>query len=264
MATQAVLISLLKKKASIQESETQFTSNADELLKSIMDAALLEHNAGFSYTNLPVDQERLVLLLAWEEVSITRASAIADAPNLSGTSGYGQDRNSPYYKNIDLAKKLREKYSELCSLMGLSTTSEPSSVVSSNIIIPSDELSGALVPVSVALPPNMVLSLAETHAGEVVLIWTVRDYKNFLSLRIAYMTGNSEALYQDWNFDSSTGIPKVNNSAIILPTTITDRRIRSVKVSGLSFTNVQYFLLIMEGLGNFFSYSNVLAVAAVE
>lgn len=201
-----------------------------------------------------------MLLLAWIKICHYRASRLASANSQSGAAGFGTDRNTPYYKNIDLAKRLQEQYEMLVSRLGVTAITNPGSIHVSELLIANDRLGGAIVPLTKAVVPPITLYLVEADATTITIGWTMTTYKNFVQTHVASIEG-AGPLYQQWNFASASGVPRINDLATILKPIILDERVRSVRVENVNRALVNRFVVAVMGLDDQWGWSNELIVA---
>lgn len=255
MATVSSLVDQLKALASIQASELFAAGD----LNSYMIAALRQHDKNMSAATLPVSEEEPVITLAWIKVCYVRASRYSSQPNVNGASGYGQDRNSPYNKNMDLAKNLMKRYTELVTDLGIEHGGAGVSV--GNLIVKDLSFDG-LVPL-IANPNIPPLLLAETDFGETfsVLDWTFDTFDNFREFLLFHLIGDAP-IFQEWNFNSSVGTPKISDNAKKVFSTL-DYRATAVKITDLDKTLVNRFLLVVRSRSENFGYSNEITLQSI-
>lgn len=257
MATTATaLATVMKGRARVQSSE----GISDATLESLITAGLTEHNPSLTFATLPTAQEELVILLGWIRLCVVRAGKAAQEGNLSGPSGYGQDRNTPYYKNMDLAKNLRAQYDSLAKSLGLAATQETQSVVVSDLLKPAVVHRGeATSEHYTPAPPVPVLALETDLNTEAVLIWTFPHWDQFYSFILFTSDSTTEQIYQDWNMASQTTTPRISNLATKLIEWY-DNDVRAVKVTDLDRAKDQRFLLVVRSKTDTYSYSNEVVI----
>jgi hypothetical protein len=263
MATLADLTDKLKRMASVEDSEH---IHDDTDLKECLDRALLQHNARLTYDSLPAREEEPFLILAWIGVCFIRASRAAKDGNVSGGSGFGQDRESIYSKNVRLARELKARYDMLCADLEIDTASDGVVV---GTLTRADDFDNIVLPLSVApQPPIVSLKLdpsnqSLTTGDYYTLSWDFKRFTNFREFRIYHLEG-SNPVFEDWNFHSATGIPKVANNALLL-NTYARQDVTKLKVQGLNkgagITN--RFLIVVRSLSDTYSYSNELILTGV-
>jgi hypothetical protein len=258
MATAAAILALLKDRAQVQTSEEL----SDAFLTTLIDASLAEHNPSLSYSLLPANQVEPVLLLSWSRLANVRAGRFASDGNLSGPAGFGQDRSTPFAKNMQLAAELRKQYLSICIGLGIAAAGESSGVVVSDAVVPSDiRLEGALVEHESPAPPAPVLTITlQAEPTEVVASWTFPGFDRFEAFLLVNSEGDDvEAVYQDWNYISQSTVPRISNLATLI-STIYQTDIRAVKVTNLNREVDQAFLLVVRTLDGMYSYSNQVTV----
>lgn len=252
------IASQLNTRARVQPSEGFDLS----FLGQLVDAALIEHNSSLTIDTLPDNQGECVLLLAWIRLCYDRASSIVNNPNVSSaSSGFGSDRNTPFQKNLQLAKSLRDQYISLCQSIGIDPSPEPNSIFVSSLIVSDPLKQDMAVPLSAApTPPSPVLSVVSSNLGssEVIIAWTFSEFDFFKSFTLFNLQG-TDPIRQDWNFSSQSSYPKINNIAQNLGTFYVEQ-LRSVKVTEVDLTQVQRFILVATSLSQTYSYSNEVVI----
>ncbi len=261
MATATNIASSLEKRASVQASEGITPSDLNELVT----AALAEHNFALTFATLPDNQTELVLLLAWIRLCYTRASKIVNDANLSGAAGFGQDRNTPFAKNMQLAASLRSQYDFLCDKLGLDPTPAASSVVVSSLRMADALLSGAPVPLSVApVPPIPVLSVVGDISGtSLIIAWTFAPFEYFYSFILLNLIGTIDPIIkQEWNIISQSTVPRTSNLATVL-FTLHDPRQLSLKLIDIDRSQVQRYMIVAKSKAEDYSYSNEISLPII-
>ncbi len=258
MAAIATLRDSLKRRAKIQASEN-FT---DSDLEGHLTDALREHNPSYEFGVLPVAEEEPVILLAWIRVCNSRAAQWAQAANTGGQATMQQDNETPFSKNLKLAKFLREQYTALVVSLGISSRF---SGISVSTVTAQDGWVEAEVPLALSrTPPVPTLSLAAGESKAVgttyIIKWTVERYENFQEWRLFHMVTenvSTDTLRHAWNQDSDSGTPQLNNLADLLKT-ISDQQISTLKAVNVDKTKRNLFLLVAVSRSGLFSYSNEL------
>jgi hypothetical protein len=262
MATIAELKTRLQKEAVIAPSEATLFSS--DFLETIINEAIVAHNAAYVVANLPAREIPLVMLLSRITVCNVRAQKWADDANVSGAGGYGADRNTPYYKNIDLAAKLRKEYELLAAQLGVSiaSTEVQGQVTVSNLKV-LDPVLNARVPLSknIAPIPILVLGAVENAAdGTITVTWTINDFEDFYRYRFAlrsYVKGAAAVSVLDpTNCLEEATVPGISELASIVDATLLQKA-RSVKLTGLNTAANYYSIaLIVETKAEEVSISN--------
>lgn len=241
----------LKLDAQIQDSE----GITHAMLDSYISDALKEHNAAYTIDTLPVKEVELVKILAWVRVCLTRASNAVNLSDLSGTQGYGQDRNTPYRKNIDMAASLKERYAELAPRLTQATIVPEGVVVVSSVHLSAPEIDAPVPFNPPVLPPLPVLTVTTPTATEAVLSWTVQSFSFFAEFIIVALNHDTDSLLQEWNFNSVSTIPKIHDSAQILYRSYTPS-LRSIKVTSLDRATKLRFAVVVRSQTNEYTVSN--------
>ncbi len=248
-----VLLPRLKTEASIQASE-QF-DYVNDLEVDIVDA-ISQHNQFYNSETLPELEVPLVMLLAWAKVCYRRASRFAQQPNDTGGQGFASDRTTPFNKNIKLAETLIQRYRFLVDSMGLSNTA--TGIVQGRLT-KFDSLINQITPRSLGVPPVVTLAVSAgeslTDGTTLIIEWVSRAYNNFTSFILFSKIGAT--ILQKWNWESATGVPGINDSAIKV-VTLTDASQTSLMLTGLDKTQVNHLLLVNRSSSEKYSYSNEL------
>lgn len=262
--TLELLVEDLKLKSQVQTSDG--FSNP-EVFESLVKSAGKKHNSSYVITGasctVPSLEHDAVVYLAWAELCVIRASMFAAAPS-TNAQGFGTNRDTPYYKLMDLSKELRVMYKEACEAIGLSSFYGSGAITQSEVTVESIDL-GAQAPLEMsATPPSPVITTTPSDRvngdGTIVVNWTTKDFSNFEWFAVVFLQGAS-AIYQDWNWNSTTGIPRLNNSATVLGR-INRMDIRSVKLENLTATTgtVNRFLVVLKTKSGKYAYSNEVAI----
>ncbi len=258
MATSAVTLAVtLKRRASVQASE----DITDDDLAVLLTEALTEHDPDLTFTTLPTNQEYCVILLGWIKVCYVRAGKTSNDNNLSGAAGFGQDRNTPYYKAIDLAKQLRKEYESLCATLSIDPNPAAPSITVSTLRVLNTRYLG-VAPLSEApVPPAPVLSVTEDAGAEAVLAWTFTDFDDFNAF-ILYTVSGTNPIYQAWNFNSVTGTPLVSDAAEQIGRYSVED-LRGLKLTEIDRTQITRLLLVVQSASGRYNYSNELTLPVV-
>ncbi len=257
MATVADLIIKLKAKSRLQTSE----GIEDDDLEVDFADSLIQHNRLYSFASLPVNEEELVLILAWIRLCFRRASKSVMSPASSGTAGFIQNDDSPYKKNIDLANQLQKRYNALVASLPLESSA--GGIVVTTVGILDSRSDRVLPPTATPTPPPVLLELAAGESTSVgttyILNWYTDKFDGYYELVLFHTTG-SDALLQTWNFNSDTGVPRILNGAS-KSSSFTDQDLRSVKVTDINKAVTNRFILVQIGRGSKYTYSNELALS---
>ncbi len=252
--TLAQLVSDLKLSASIDASESFYKS-----LAVIVERAITQHNKNLTVNSLPANQAECVVILASIKVCFLRAAAFAKDANVTGANGYGQDRNTPYYKCIELAKQLQEQYKELVEDLGL-TDSSGTTITVGKLLVKNDEFDTLAPILSSSEPvPDCILSSDEgDDETEVVLQWATDEFTNFKERYVFHLEGD-EAIFQVWNNASATGHKGINDSAVLMQST-SDQGMSAVKITEVNPAVTNRFLVVTRTRFDNYSYSNELVL----
>ena len=257
MATLANLRNRLIGDASINPVEGIKYSQLDTLLAN----ALLQHNRSYTFASLPATEEEPVLLLAWAAVCYIRAGKVAPENNAQGSNGYAQDRETPFKKNMELAKSLMDRYTLLCTAFGLNTATTGIVV---GTILSHNPVTDSLTPLHTAPVPALVTVSAEVVEDEdtsALLSWSItRLSEEYFDVMI-FTDEGTELMFQPWNIDSDSGIPKVKNGARLLAT-ISDPQQTVVKVEDMDRSVANRFLVVVRSGSLKYAYGNEVTVAA--
>lgn len=276
MATSAeirtTLVARLKGKAGISDQEEVISS-----LPDFMDEALMEHDplyapAGVAnYTLLPLSEYELVLILAWIRVCEFRASNAAPQPSLRGIagqgvgSGFGGDRDTPFKKNMDMAKYLRTKYDDLKAQLEADEDEQGSGDITIGELYRKDEVLDIAVPMgsvpqlnAPALTVGDIVGEAAGAAnlGSVVLLWN-GVLSTYFSEFVVFRSSAAN-IKQMWNKDGVDGVPFINPGSTKVYTT-TDNMTQGMKEQNLA-AGTYYYVLLLRDSSNMWSFSNEVSV----
>jgi hypothetical protein len=267
MAIIADLKARLLREACIAVGETPFYSSTDTgatYLETLLGDAIVAHNPNLVVATLPDKEITLVMLLARVKICHLRAQKMAGESNLSGTGGYGTDRNTPFYKLMALAKELKAEYIALAAQLGVDVPSDQpqGQVTVSSLLIESGGL-GVRTPLRVNMPPCPVLTLtsADTSAGSILLTWVIPDFEDFRRYRVALISfpiGEEDAhsVLDPANSFEESEIPGILQSATIMDLALLQSA-RAVGLSGLDLSNKNYaIVLVVENTVGNISLSN--------
>ena len=231
------------------------TESFADALPDYVQAAIVQHDKGLTIDSLPEAEEECVLTLAWIKVCLVRASKAAQDANITGAAGFGADRNSPYNKNMSLAKDLMARYSTLCS----SIQPSKSRVVTGQLYV-RDQVFDALVPLMMNQSPTKILLSGSVAADNTaILSWTVDQMTDFHEFLLFFMEG-TDAIYQQWNNFSALGVARINDGATKV-FSYNSPQISSVKATEVDHTKTNRFLLVMRTRSGSYVYSNELVCA---
>ena len=254
------LVTTLKTRSQIQSSD----GISDSLLESFLTSSLAYHNPTYTWDTLPVREEELVILLAWIMVCETRAAQFVNESDLSSSSsglagGYGQDRNTPFNKNMALIKYLKQRYSDIAKAVASPDSGMSSSEgqVVLGTLYRSDDLADALVPLQTSPVPSIAVSAGIVSATNLVLKWSFPSFENYHSVILYKSTAPS--IREEWNHDTVSDIPEISSEAERL-IDIRDQSQKAIRVINLSPSTQYYFLAVLKTNSFRFSYSNELAL----
>lgn len=255
---------LVISRGSISTHEQSAYLSAAEIDTLIVDA-VMEHSSVYtSMPDVPQREIEAVLLLALERVQLRRSVAYATEKSLKGAEGFGTDRNTPYYKCIDSANMLRKQYEALVAKLGIESKGD---VIVSTISKQSVKFDRLVPDDSAPSLPDVTLAVHSSSEDDgtgttYTLQWTMsKDHAYlFFQYHLFHMTGSS-AIFQPWNYESTKGVPHVNNDATKL-LTVDNISNTVVKVSNITKTGstVNRFLLGYESRNGYFNLSNELAL----
>lgn len=241
-------------------------------LDSYLDEAVAEHDASYApagvadYNLIPVAEYELVLLLGWVRVCEFRASNAAPQPSLRGVgAGFGSDRDTPFAKNMAMAKYLRQQYTDLKATLEGNDSDAGAGDILLGELYRKDELIDAAVPFNVApnlkaptLSASSIVDVATGGAdlGSVIVAWTGVYSEYFGELLMFRHT--SPGIVQMWNSTGNSGIPFIATAASYIYST-TDNFAKSIKNTQLA-AGTYYFVLLMRDTSGRYSYSNEVEV----
>jgi hypothetical protein len=250
------LVRDLKLYGGVQPSEN-FADPND--FNRIVVRAATRHNKAYTCAvdscTIPTTEHFAVVLLAWSDLSIIRASRFATQASTtqSGTM-FGTDRNTPFYKCMELSKKLGEQYEEECKSLGLEIYAGYGSVSLSTVTCENVDLE-AQTPIEFALnPPAISLTAADVQGdGTAILRWTQDFHTNFATYKLFYHTSE---IYQDWNITSAR-CPRINADAQFVGA-LNDQASKAIKLTDLSTVSgtTHHFLIVCVSRSETYAYSN--------
>lgn len=243
-----------------EETGATGTEFSDSVVERWASEAILEHNAGYAVdgSDLPAKEEPLVRLLMQIKLCDARAAKAANQNDIRNQSGYGTDRSTPYWKNIDMSAKLRSRYSTMMSNMGLIGATDGISTVVVGRLSVIESSFNARVPYTMdqtplAAPVLTMLSLGPTS---VQLQWTISKDETFHEYIVF---GSLNTILSPVNVSSTTGVPKIADGATAL-LSYSDPHANAVELTGLT-TGVPYHIVIVaKNNQKRFAYSNELTV----
>lgn len=246
------LIEKLKDWADVQQSE-DFSGTT---LGGYITDAIKLHNSSYTLETLPDLEVEPVLTLAWAKLTFVRASKWARQNNTGGQVGFSQNRDTPYYKLTLFADKLKQRYAELCADLGIPDAK--SSIKVSNLKVMDTRLD-ALTPIfATDNLPIVTLTVDDNDEdGELIVSWPRTWFSDFrcVYLFVYQNPPSGQTIFQNWNYASKTGVPRINESASLIKT-FYDPNDFCVKVTDLDKTNPIRFLLALSSRSVQFGYSN--------
>lgn len=267
--TQADQITRLISEYGIESSEAPFRESDNLVLNSIWADAAALHNPSFtSFSQIPERELPLVRLLCGYEITRIRANRLSSSPSLSGGSGYGSDRDTPFNKCLALMTTLQNRYEVLCASYGVSAaviTGNQSRIVSVSDLRTRSQRTGLLIPNSADAPPQLTITIvALNHPSDVVFGWTKAPFDNFREFVIALLQKNradnsTVSVRQKYNMNSATGVPQIHDNAAVR--TIQNKDQEQVMITGLDTEQYDYSLLVaVHSLSDSWSYSNDISI----
>lgn len=256
--TLSKLADKLRKNSRVNDSENFAYPND---YNDIVVDAVYQHNPQYSVTeascNVPLREEYPVVLLSWSMLCVIRASKFA-SESQGSQGGFSTDRNTPYYKLMDLSKQLKKMYLDVCGALGLDSFAGAKNVHASEVVVENLDL-GAMTPVELSLdPPPVLLETVPANKvnddGTLLVKWRQDLFQNFSHYYLVHKEGTDD-LWQEWNFNSKS-VPRIHDDAIIVGK-INDQEIKAVQVHDLTVTpgTINHFLLIAVSKSGKYSYS---------
>jgi len=243
-----------------EETGATGTEFSDPVIERWAAEAILEHNAGYNVdgSDLPTKEEPLVRLLMQIKLCDARAAKAANQNDIRNQSGYGTDRSTPYWKNIDMSLKLRSKYSSMLSHMGLVGATDGVSTVVVGRLSVIEPAFNARVPyyfdqTPLAVPVLTQLSVALTSCQ---VQWTISKDETFLEY---LLFGSLNTILAPTNTVSTTGIPKIADGATPL-LSYSDPHANGVELTGMTTGLPYHLVLVTKNNQRRFAYSNELIV----
>lgn len=256
MSTIATLVNRVRSDANVQDTE-----NVDSKLPEWVLGAIQRHCPDYaSSPSIPTIHDEALITLAWESLCYFRASVHVNTPeSVERAPGMimGKDANktSPYGKNMDMAVKLRKRYSDIVAQM---STSGPGEEITQGKLFIESNISGT-IPAQFA--PNIIVSLISEQQTPttVVLRWSFTSTPNFAEAQLYYTPDGSE-IYQDWNGEENDfGVPKISDSAV-KQLTVQDELLKAARMDSLTPAASYRFLVVVKATTGRFYYSNEIVV----
>ena len=236
----------LKVVANVQPSENIDNSTLERFVQE----SVFEHDSNFSSINdVPVAELSLVNKLAWIRLSYLRASRHMGGNLTTDRSGYGQDRDGPFEKYLQLAKRLRKEYEDE------SQKFTGDSVVSGTVTKPSmftGEFFGENTLPKLAPP---ALNVSKFDNSSAVLNWTAVLSERFASYKV--YSSELPNTVKLWNV-SGTNIGVADYVSLIKE--IQDSKQLSIRVGGMNPAIPFYFLVGVTDVNGFTSFSNEVSI----
>lgn len=228
------------------------------LLDVLLSDAVRLHNPNYSFatgiSNVPSREEIPIRTLAHAQVQNARASVFstqANAPS-SVAGGFGTDRNTPYYKCVDLRDRLIAQYKEQCASLGIPTGSGG---MIEGELLSFERMIKAQVPSPFnRIPSPSIGGQANIENGEWIIEWDFPPFPDFYQFVLFYDTGDV-AIHDPTNQDSNTGYPQIRDD-LEPAVAINNGDQRKVKLTGLVSDNKHRVLLVMVARNAKMSYSN--------
>lgn len=227
--------------------------------------AIGEHNAAYAIdaSDLPAREVPLVKLLVGIKLTNLRASVWATKNNLTSSTGYGSDRDTPFNKLTKQALALRAEYDKKCAAMGIASGSgsDTSLIVQGQLSVVDSEYEFR-TPYTNDKTPFVAptLGIIGTAASTLLsLLWNKCQETTFQSYVLFYKQGANVTMYDETNWDSDAGVPRIVDDALNLWST-NDVTKNSLKVTGLSPLTDYTFILAVSNRQNKWVYSNTYSV----
>jgi hypothetical protein len=246
MADLASLIARLKRDATIDVSEG--FDDDDDLTVWIEDA-IAQHRPDASVEDIENNEIELVILLAWAKCSLVRANKYAKDTNISGGQGFANDRSTPYYKLMDLANRLIQRYKMLVENLGIQD-------VGGDIIqgrfYKREDLIDALTPLSTApIPSKITLSMEDGESATVgstlIIKWRMKEINDFVSFYLFHLQSDTDSILQKWNYNSGSGFPGINDSAAQIWST-NDQSVKEIKLLDVDKSLKQRYVIVAKNM----------------
>ena len=254
MAVLATLVASLKEVANVTANDVI----SDTLAGTFLTQALAQHNPLYSVASLPAREEEAVQILAWIKVCLKRASNVVSQQTAHGPAGFGQDRETPYRKNMDMVAQLQRHYQAVCGRLGLSNDGTGVTV---SFLTTLDDRTDAVTPLSlepVVGPLVLTVTQSTSNLSIFDFTWNFPAFDNFDSVQLFMVERTvqevDDTLYQEWNYESDTGIPRLLNGATLL-VTVSRADQKSVRVTELDITKCHRFLAVLKTRSGHYAYS---------
>jgi sulfur carrier protein ThiS len=258
MATISDLVAKLKLRAHIDQSERLSPSGElDDFLSAIINDAVGQHNPQYTVPSLPAAEEMLVLLLAQIEICYVRAEQkVNDAPIQAGGGAFVQNQDSPFNKNMKLARELVTRYNELVAKLGVSSGTGVV-VVQTSVYKKSDRLDRIFPYFSVPAAPAPILTGEAVDSTTVHLSLVMVPVEYFYRYYIFW--GLTPGLYQDWNAIGNMTVPRIKSSASLLIMDY-DQTQQAVEAEDFPANTALYFMAVIQTQQNKYTYSDEILV----
>lgn len=245
MSQLSVLVGKLREDGGLTDSE-EFS---DQKLEQWLNDAIRRHDPTANPAAIDDTEDEAVVLLAQIQLCYARAAKWANDPSVSGGAGYGTDRNTPYYKNMDMAARLQDRYARIV----LEGASDPTNqIVQGHLTVINPEIE-AVVTGDLPIIP-VVLSKIGVDGTNISLKWQMEYVPDFADY--FFYVDTATGIYQVEKIDTnSEGVPKLRDTADLVHK-LDDQFLRAVEFIDAQPNTDYYFILVMKTRRGTYYYSN--------
>lgn len=252
MSTIATLVTRLQDEAGIESSED---FSPDRLTRIVSDA-ILKHAPQYQNDSLPDEQDEAVVVQAWISVCFIRAGKLANQPDTTGGTAAGANRDSPYYRNMDMVTRLTARYNRIVE--SLKSPDASGDIQQGSLVVKNRRTQAFEGPIRPAF--RISLEKGTVTATSIILRWNSPERADFADFYI--FTSPEPELHAEWSAEKVSTVPNINPAATFL-IKIGSPNQKSIKLEDLDPGTEYYFLVVMKTLRAHHYYSNELRVVTL-
>jgi len=236
------LTSRLVTRARVKELDEFEISSAEA--STFLEEALLRHNPDYTWDTLPRAEEAPVMLLAWKDICLWRATQVSLQFPVKGQQGEA-DPSIRFKYQMELAEKLGMEYDQVCE--DLEIGAKVGETVTMGTLVSYDDLWDNITPLSIQEGPEAsALSVAALNPPDSCdLVWSENTDTDFNAY---YVYVSDEAGLEDLTTlnNPDATFKGVKDNAELLKT-IKERHKTSIRISDLE-TGSWYFVVVTEDI----------------
>jgi len=236
------LTSRLVSRSRIKEQDEFEISSAEA--STFLEEALLRHNPDYTWDTLPKEEEAPVILLAWKDVCMWRATQVSLQFPVEGQQGRA-DPSARFDNIMKLVERLGEEYDQVCE--DLEIGAKVGESVTMGTLVSYDDLWDHITPLSIQEGPEASsLSVAALNPPDSCdLVWSENTDTDFYSYKV-YADNDSGLADATTLNDPDADYKGVRNGAELLKT-IKERHKTSIRISDLT-SGSWFFVVVTEDI----------------